>query len=338
MRAVLVSTVLATLLASGLASAARADEPRPTKTPAPTTPATTTPPATTPTTTTPAAPTTTAEPTDAAPELKSPDQRFKRGKSLFEYRDCPGTIAAIAELAVPGQLADEADQLEVHRMLGICHGLVDTPDHKREAAREFSSLLSIDPDFVLDPFEVPPNVVEIFETQKTAMKARLDEIRKARAKEDNFDDGGVLVERTTQVRVTPLPVVFVPFGLAQLANGDLGRGALYGGIQGVALVVNVVGFWGTYALQAEADANGGAFSPAQAQTETILWWTEKVALAVLVSSYAVSVGDAWWNREDQLVLADKQTKRPLTSSELKKLKRIERAPDPEPALDSPAPP
>ncbi len=278
----------------------------------------------------------TPETTTTAPlPEESADQKFKRGKGYFEYRDCPGTIAAVSELAVPGQLSDEKDQLEVHRMLGICHALVDSPDHKREAAREFSSLLSIDPDFQLDPFEVPPHVVEVFETQKTAMKARLDEIRRARANEDNFADGGVLVERTTEVRVTPFSNVFLPFGLAQLSNGDLVKAGIFGGVQGVALAVDLVGFVGVTVLQAQTDG-GFVVTPEQKAAFDVFWGAQAVGVAVLGIAYIGGVSDAWYNREEQAVLAEKQTKRPLTSSELKKLKRIERAPDPE-TTPAPAP-
>ncbi len=262
-----------------------------------------------------------------AAEPLNPDQRFRRGKNLFEYRDCPGTIATIAELAIPGLLADERAQAEVHRMLGICHALIDTPEHKREATREFSSLLSIDPDFQLDPFEVPPPVVELFETQKQAMKLRLDEIRRARerAKEDNFDDGGVLVERTTSVRVTPLPVAFLPFGLSQWANGDIGRAALFGSVQGVGLALNIVGYWGKVAVQTGL-ADG--YTQEEVDLERPFFYGQFIGLGLMALGYSIGVGEALWSREDQLVLAEKQTKRPLTSSELKKLKRIERAPDP----------
>ncbi|MDP2341237.1 MAG: hypothetical protein Q8O67_09780 [Deltaproteobacteria bacterium] len=268
--------------------------------------------------------------TPPAAELISADQRFKRGKNLFAYRDCPGAITTLGELAVPGQLAEERDQIEVHRMLGICHALVGTVENRREATREFSSLLSIDPDFQLDPFEVPPPVVELFDTQKQAMKVRLDEIRKARerAKEDNYDDGGVLVERTTSVRVTPLPVAFVPLGLAQLANGDLGWAVTLGAIQGSGLVLNVIGYWGSLAVQRGVD---DGFTKEEVDIERPFLFAQDIGLGMMALGYAVGVGQALWSREDELILAEKQTKRPLTSSELKKLKRIERAPDPPPS-------
>jgi hypothetical protein len=189
-------------------------------------------------------------------------------------------------------------------MLGICFALLD---QRREAAREFSSLLSIDPDHELDPFEVPPPVVDVFDAQRAAMKARLAEIRRARerAREDFVgDEGGVLVERQTTVRTTPWAAAFLPFGLAQLANGEPVKAAVLGVQQGFR----------------------DGFTNAEVLAENPLWFGHLAGLGVFAVGYVVGVADALWNREDQAVLADKQTKRPLTTTELKKLRRIERAP------------
>jgi hypothetical protein len=259
------------------------------------------------------------------------DQRYKAGLSLFAYRDCAGAVSVLGDLAVPGQLDDENDQLQVHRMLGICHALAD---QRRDAAREFSSLLSIDPDFELDPFEVPPPVVEIFDAQRVAMKVRLAEIRKARerAREDGVgDEGGVLVERVTTVRTTPWAAALLPFGLAQLANGEPVKAAIFGAAQGIGLLGNVVGFWGSLAVQ---QGYRDGYTKDEALAENAFWYGQFVGAGLFAIGYGVGVADALWNREDQAVLADKQTKRPLTPAELKRLRRIERAPEappPEPA-------
>ncbi len=305
----------------------RAQTSTPTTEPTTATPTTATPTTATPTTATPttAAATTAAATTAAATTepTTTAEQRFKRGRSLFEYRDCAGAVAALGDLAVPGQLDDEREQLEVHRMLGICFALLD---QRREAAREFSSLLSIDPDHELDPFEVPPPVVDVFDAQRAAMKARLAEIRRARerAREDFVgDEGGVLVERQTTVRTTPWAAAFLPFGLAQLANGEPVKAAVLGATQGVGLLVNVVGYWGSLAVQ-QGFRDG--FTNAEVLAENPLWFGHLAGLGVFAVGYVVGVADALWNREDQAVLADKQTKRPLTTTELKKLRRIERAP------------
>lgn len=285
----------------------------------------------------PAAPTTTTAPSTApTDEVITPDQRFQRGKRLFEYRDCPATIETLIDLAVPGLLDDETQQLEVHRMLGICYAL---NDQRREASREFSSLLSLDPDHQLDPFEVPPPVLELFEQQKQTMKARLDELRKARerAKDDFGDEGGVLVERVTTVRETPWVTAFLPFGLAQVANGDTAKAAAFGTAQGLGLLVNVVGYWGSVVVVDQGTKN--EYTQEEANLENVFWYGHLIGAGVMLVSYGVSVADALWNLEAEAVTASKATKRPLTAAEIKKLRRIERAPPPAPeALTPPSTP
>jgi len=277
--------------------------------------------------------TTTTTPDPATEPPATPEQRFRRGKRSFEYRDCPAAIAALADLAVPGLLADEGEQLEVHRMLGICYAL---GDQKREASREFSSLLSLDPDHQLDPFEVPPPVMELFETQKQMMKTRLDELRRARERQkDELVDGGVLVERVTTLKTTPLPAAFLPFGLAQWANGEPGKGAVFASVQGVGLFVNIVGYWGSIVVQDQGPRDG--YAQDEVDLENAFYFSHVAGLGVLLVGYGIGVADALWNREEQAVLASKATKRPLTPKELTNLRRIERAPDPPPEPVTPPP-
>ena len=277
---------------------------------------------------------TTAATTTTTEAPASPEQRFARGKRSFEYRDCPATIALLDDLAIPGQLDDEAQQLDVHRMLGVCYAL---GEQRREASREFSSLLSLDPDHQLDPFEVPPPVMELFESQKLLMKTRLDELRRARERQkDDFEDGGVLVERITTVRDTPVAAAFLPFGLAQLANGDVVKGTVIGSVQGVGLLVNVIGYWGSRLVQEQGLPDG--YTPEEVALENPFYFGHLIGIGVFLVGYGVGVADALWNREDQAVLASKATKRPLTPRELKNLRRIERAPEPAPEPIEAGPP
>jgi hypothetical protein len=269
---------------------------------------------------------TTATTDPARDPTATPEQRFSLGRRSFEYRDCPAAIAALADLAVPGLLADEGAQLEVHRMLGICYAL---GDQKREASREFSSMLSLDPDHQLDPFEVPPPVMELFETQKQMMKTRLDELRRARERQkDDLVDGGVLVERVTMLKTTPLPAAFLPFGLAQWANGEPAKGAVFASVQGVGLLVNVIGYWGSIVVQDQGPRDG--YAQDEVDLENVFYFSHVAGLGVLLVGYGIGVADALWNREEQALLASKATKRPLTPKELSNLRRIERAPDPPP--------
>lgn len=218
-------------------------------------------------------------------------------------------------------------------MLGICYAL---GDQRREASREFSSLLSLDPDHQLDPFEVPPPVMELFESQKQLMKTRLDELRRARERQKDDLEGGVLVERITTVRETPLAAAFLPFGLAQVANGEVVKGTIIGSVQGAALLVNIVGYWGSRVVVEQGLPDG--YTQEEVDIENPFYFGHLIGLGTFLVSYGVGVADALWNREDQAVMASKATKRPLTPKELKNLRRIERAPDPAPEpIEVPAP-
>lgn len=283
---------------------------------------------------------------EAAPA--TPEQRYAKGKSLFEYGDCPGTIEQLAPLVVPGTLHDERQQIDVHRMLGICLALAGKPI---EAARELSSLLAIDPDYTLDPFLTPPAAVEIFERQKASMRVQLEEIRRAREaeKKDNLD-GGVLVERVTTVRETPLAAAFLPFGLAQAANDDVLMAIVLGSAQGLAAATVVVGFYGDQIAKTDliwATSEGGASAGGDAASKEAVedaeirhqvFWAAQVGGAMaLVLAYGFGVADALWNYEDKAVVDRRQTRRPLTPAEIKSVRKIAPAP-PEPAPPGDQPP
>lgn len=271
----------------------------------------------------PSAPSPVVEVVPAEPALPAatPEQRYAKGKNLFEYGDCPGTIEQLAPLVVPGTLGDERQQIDVHRMLGICLALANKPI---EAARELSSLLAIDPDYTLDPFLTPPAAVEIFERQKTSMRAQLEEIRRAR-EADNKDnlDGGVLVERVTTVRQTPLAAAFLPFGLAQAANDDAVMAIVLGSAQGVAVATAVVGFYGDQAAKAELIKDPSLEAQSRQQT---FWTVQVVGSLAFALAYGIGVADALWNYEDKAVIDRKQTRRPLTPAEIKTVRKIAPAP------------
>ncbi len=305
------------------------DAPAPSTTPAATPPAATPPaappPAATPATT-PAAPR--AEP---ASKPMTPEQIYKHGKNLFEYQDCPGTIETLAPLAVPGQLQDEDEQLDVHRMLGICYALADKPK-PLEAAREFSSLLSINPDFALDPFLTPPAAIEIFDRQKAAMKVQLEELRRARerAKADAVDEhGGVLIERTTVVKEVPLAVAFMPFGLAQAANGSTTKAVIVGAAEGVTAASTVALFW-TSILMLLLDDKVRTDQPEQDVYHAVLD-AQFISALAFAGLYVYGVGDALYDRDDGGVVDTKQTRRRLTPEELRHADKI--APTPKATPD-----
>ena len=260
-----------------------------------------------------------------ADDEPTPQQRYHEGKRFFDFGECTQAIDSLSPLAVPGKLQDEREQLDVHRMLGICYALADKED---DAKREFSSLVLIDPDFTPDPSLTPPKAVEIFEKQRDAMKVRLDELKRARdrAKAAEVDaHGGVLLERTTVVRELPFVTTLMPFGLAQAANGETVKAVILGGVQGACAASTVALYWASILLQKDAQSD-----QSKANTYNGVVVGQLISAMGFVLSYGYGVSDALWNREDLAVIDKKQTRRPLTLEEIKALKKIEPVPPPAP--------
>lgn len=260
-------------------------------------------------------------PPTSAEEI-TPDLRYRRGKTHFDLGDCAQTVDVLGPLAVPGKLKDAKAQLDVHMMLGTCY--VDMKK-ETEASREFSAVLAIDPDFTPDPFLVPPPVIELFERQKAAMKEELEAIRRARdaAKAAAAEtQGGVVVERTTTIKDVPMAAAFMPFGLAQSANGENVKGLIVGSIQGALLVANAGMYWAQIATLGGRDPGEALADPDTKARYQALGYGHLTALVGFGIAYGYGVADALWNREDGAVVDKKQTRRPLTPAELKELKKI----------------
>ena len=88
----------------------------------------------------------------APPELKRAKDRFEFGA----YADAAGTLRQL--LAGDPDLSEQ-EFIDAYRMLGIAeYHLGDLP----QARAAFVNLLSYDPDYALDPFLVPPVIVDFF--------------------------------------------------------------------------------------------------------------------------------------------------------------------------------
>ena len=89
--------------------------------------------------------------------LAAPRADLKRARDRFEFgawADAAGTIRA---WTAENPNATGPDAIEAYRMLGIAEYQLGDQDQARAA---FVSLLSLEPDDGLDPFLVPPPIVE----------------------------------------------------------------------------------------------------------------------------------------------------------------------------------
>lgn len=171
----------------------------------------------------------------ARAQAASPSE-FKRARNLFEYGDYRAAIPLLEAMVLPGKLENEDDAAAAHRMLAVAYFQTGK---KAEAAREFKSLLYLNPDAVLDPFLTPPDVVEYFDSVKADMADRLPQLREMREQEKKQRErtkeeaearakpapavAQVLVRK---VRVVPLLAFFVPGGVPQFMMNHPIRGTL----------------------------------------------------------------------------------------------------------------
>jgi hypothetical protein len=180
----------------------------------------------------------------APPELKRAKDRFDFGA----YADAAGTLRQL--LARSPQLSQQ-EAVEAYRILGISEYQLGD---KRAARAAFVNLLSFAPDHALDPFLVPPPIVEFFDAVKKEHEPALAPLRERRrelAEQQRLADEAkrrLLAEEqlrtgppTKIVRVEERVYLFnwLPLGAGQFQNGDRATGAAIAAGQLVLGLVNV---------------------------------------------------------------------------------------------------
>jgi hypothetical protein len=182
--------------------------------------------------------------------LTAPSE-LKRAKDRFEfgaYADAAGTLRQL--LGGDPDLT-EAEFVDAYRTLGISeYNLGDLA----QARSAFVNLLSHDPDYALDPFLVPPAVVEFFDRVKKEHEAALEPLRERRrslAAEQRLADEAkrrLLAEETARtgpptrvVRVEQHHYFFnwLPLGAGQFQNGEKAKGTAIAAGQLVLGAVNL---------------------------------------------------------------------------------------------------
>ena len=163
--------------------------------------------------------------------------------NAFEYRDFKKVIEILDPWVHPPRISETKLMAKARRLLGISYHL--TGDVK-QAAEEFAQLLLLEPDTKLDPFVVPPAVIETFDSVRKKMIPPTPSPQESGGREKP--------ERVVQVVPHP-SVSFLPFGYAQLTvveNQQL-WGWTWLAAQVIGLAVNIGSYWAADSLR---EANG----------------------------------------------------------------------------------
>lgn len=193
----------------------------------------------------------------------APDLELKRARDRFEYGDYADAAKLARKLIDDGRLASEDQLVEAYRVLGLALFYQDKKDEARSA---FVSLLSIEPDYRLDPFFHPPRVVEFFDKVKAQNEALLapireqkqriaeekrrqeearqrllqEEARRREAQAKGDGDPPRILQRT--ISNHEYLVNWVPFGAGQFQNGETIKGGLLAAGEAISGIASVVGF------------------------------------------------------------------------------------------------
>jgi hypothetical protein len=180
----------------------------------------------------------------APPELKRAKDRFDFGA----YADAAGTLR---QLLAGAHNLTQQEQLDAYRMLGIAEYQLGD---KRAARAAFVNLLSVEPDYALDAFLVPPPIVDFFDGVKREHEAALAPLRDRRrelAEQQRLADEArrrLLAEElartgppTKIVRVEQRVYLFnwLPLGAGQFQNGERAKGTAIAVGQLVLGLVNI---------------------------------------------------------------------------------------------------
>lgn len=160
-----------------------------------------------------------SDPTDVEAELR-------RAKNEYAYGNYEQAAEMLRGLLYPMRVANDEQLIETRKYLALSYYLLGK---LVAASEEFGKLLYLAPDFQLDPYTVPPPIIELLELVRTQRKPELDAIRQRKSDERAqmaAQQGFVRHVERTMFERSELGTL-LPFGVGQFQNGDYGWGTLF---------------------------------------------------------------------------------------------------------------
>lgn len=207
----------------------------------------------------------------------------------------------------------------------------------KAATASFLNLLKINPDYLLDPFAVPPAAIKVFEQVKKdnadalnlvrqQIALRIEQDKRAAAERERLAKeqeeqlrrqellNGKITERTIEKR--SMLVNFLPFGAGQFQQGRPVAGAAFAVSEGVLAILSIVSFFAIEALFQDVPLewtdrltpDGQPFTatirriPASRRVERDVWTGLKYGTGVaFYALWAIGAAEAVWNHQSEVV-------------------------------------
>jgi hypothetical protein len=236
------------------------------------------------------------------------DGDLRRAKDYFEYGEYERARGIAEGLLEQNVLATDEQLIDANRIAGLAWFYGDHADRLTLAERYFLQLLSIEPEYRLDPFFTPPAAVQFFEEVKAAHEAQLAPIREQRrvareARRAEQEARRRFLEEQQRSRVDPryverhnFALVFLPLGAGQFQNGDDSTGIALAAVQVVAGLTSALSY-----LAIENMRDDGGFSRSEVGTAQVLDTVKWASAAVFYGAWGYGVVDAWKNYEPEVV-------------------------------------
>jgi hypothetical protein len=208
------------------------------------------------------------------------------------------------------------------------------------AQAAFLQLLRVNPDYILDPFAVPPAAIKVFEgvrkdngdalnLVRQQIAIRLDQEKRAAAererlrleKEERQRNTAILANEVTikTVEKRSMIVNFLPFGAGQFQQDRLGWGAAFAASEGLMAVLSIVSFFAIESLfdlvsyeWTDRLTPDGKFSiqvrqiPTNRRTEYDVWTGLKYGTGIaFYALWAIGAGDAIWRHQPEVITEKK---------------------------------
>ena len=236
--------------------------------------------------------------------LATPDADVKRARDRYEFGAYADAAGAIREMLSRSPDLPEPVAIEAWRILGLAEYQLGD---KRAAREAFVQLLSIDPDQTLDPFLVPPPVVEFFDGVRVQAEPELAPLRerKKQLKEQErlADEARRRLLAEEQIRSGPPSKIlvvqehiymlnFLPFGVGQFQNGDTTKGIIIAVSQVVLGAVNLGAIFAHNAIAQDSSRRCSVSTPTNCSNPPIPDSDRALLQSIDVVKY-VSAGLFW---------------------------------------------
>jgi len=237
---------------------------------------------------------------------------FNRARNAFDAGEYKEAVTRFKTL-LKRDVKNQALRLECHKFLGVAYLFIDD---KEMAKHHFSELLTIDPNYSVDPLMFPIEVVDFFHDVKRKSKSRLRALAQARAKEEmrrkaeqekrqkaEFEKLRRNVYYERRRKTNSLLVAFMPFGAGQFQNGDIVKGSLFLSGEAILGITSVVTYFLHENLRKQAD-KPFASSAKLAQTErreTSLRITNQASVVAFGALAIIGIIDALYGYEKETV-------------------------------------